>query len=177
MSFSVTRGVRTFTCAVTMAAVASMLAAGQALGTGGGDGESYNNVGIKISGGDATAVSTCLNIAKMKANYASKTKAKGKKKSSKAFQSNYCKNVAVAEGGDVLLKNVELTIFQADGSSKSVNNATINISGGDATAVAACVNYAEGADTVVQDNTCKNVAFASGGDVTLKNVTITIVQE
>lgn len=84
MSFSVTRGVRTFTCAVTMAAVASMLAAAQALGTGGGDDESYN-VGIKMSGGDATAVSTCLNIAKMKAHYASKTKAKGKKTSSKVF--------------------------------------------------------------------------------------------
>lgn len=83
----------------------------------------------------------------------------------------------MAEGGDVLLKNEELTIFQADGSSKSVNNATINISEGDATAVAACVNYAEGADTVAPDNTCKNAAFASGGDVTLKNVTITIVQE
>jgi len=176
VSFSVKRGVRAVTCAVSMAAVSSMLVAGQALGTGGG-GESFNNVGINISGGDAVAVSACLNIAKLKADQASKTNSKGKQKPTKVFQSNFCKNVAVSKGGDVTLKNVDLTILQADGSKKSVNNATINITGGDATAVAACVNYAAGADTVVQDNTCKNASFAKGGDVTLKNVSIFVVQE
>lgn len=175
MSGSVGRITRSFTAAVTMAAISGMLVATSAFATGGT--ESYNNVALNIAGGDAAAISACVNIAQSQANVESTTKGKkGNKAKKRVLQGNFCKNVAVANGGDVTLKNVSLTILQGDGSTTSVNNATINISGGDALAVAACVNYAEGDASIVQTNVCKNLAAANGGDVTLKNVDIFVIQ-
>lgn len=127
-------------------------------------GEVFNNVEINITGGNAHALSACVNYAKMKA------------KKGEAAQSNACKNFAKAQGGDVKLEDVDVTILQAAGNGTTKNNAVINISGGDATAVAACVNYLQGTADADQTNKCKNVATATGGDVALKHVSITVVQ-
>ncbi|HEX8628059.1 MAG TPA: hypothetical protein VF755_07800, partial [Catenuloplanes sp.] len=127
--------------------------------------ETHNNVAVNISGGNANALSTCVNFAKLKA------------KKGEAAQSNACKNFAKATGGSVTLKKVDITILQAGATSgKVTNKAEINISGGDATAVAACVNYLQGTADADQTNKCSNTAVATGGDVTLKNVNITIIQ-
>jgi hypothetical protein len=128
-------------------------------------GSSQNNVQLNISGGNAVALSTCLNYAQ--------TMAKHKK----APQSNKCKNFAKAQGGDVRLKKVTIEVIQVGGSKESYNNVEINITGGDAVAVAACVNYLQGTATADQTNKCANKAKAEGGDVTLKNVSIVIIQE
>lgn len=127
--------------------------------------ETYNDVQINITGGNANALSACVNYAKLKA------------KKGESAQSNACKNFAKATGGDVTLKKVDITILQAGATAGTVKNkASINISGGDATAVAACVNYLQGTADADQTNKCSNTAVATGGDVTLKKVNITIVQ-
>jgi len=128
-------------------------------------GETFNNAQVNITGGNAHALSACVNFAKIKA------------KKGEPAQSNACKNFAKATGGDVHLKNVDVTILQAgSGSGTSKNRAEVNISGGDATAVAACVNYLQGTADSDQTNKCKNTAVATGGDVTLQDVSITIIQ-
>jgi len=127
--------------------------------------ETYNGVQVNISGGNANALSACVNYAKLKA------------KKGQPAQSNACKNFAKATGGDVSLKNVDIMILQAGSTSGSMRNkAEVNITGGDATAVAACVNYLQGTADSDQTNKCKNTSVATGGDVKLKNVTITIIQ-
>jgi len=128
-------------------------------------GESYNNAQVNITGGNGHALAACVNYAKLKA------------KKGDPAQSNACKNFAKATGGDVSLKNVDVTILQAGSSDGKVkNNASVNIAGGDATAVAACVNYLQGTADDGQKNACKNTAVANGGDVSLKDVSITIIQ-
>jgi len=150
---------------VTLAALFSALfiggVASPAFATGN---NTFNNVEINITGGNAHALSACVNFAKIKA------------KRGEPAQSNACKNFAKASGGDVNLKNVDVTILQAGSGGINKNNAKINISGGDATAVAACVNYLQGSADADQTNRCKNTAVATGGDVNLKDVSITIVQ-
>ena len=74
------------------------------------------------------------------------------------------------------LKKTNLDIFQGSFSETSVNRATVSISGGDATAVAACVNYLQGTASAGQQNDCVNDAQATGGDVVLDEVNITIYQ-
>jgi hypothetical protein len=133
-------------------------------GVGGAGTTSQSNaVTITLTGGDATALAACLNIAKQGKN-------------SSADQSNKCKNKAIAEGGDVVLKNVKISqVNVAGGTTTSQSNAvTITLTGGDATALAACLNIAQqgNASTVDQSNDCKNSAVAEGGDVVLKNVRI-----
>ncbi len=132
---------------------------------GGGGGETINNAEVNITGGKAHALSACVNYAKVKA------------KKGEAAQSNACKNFAKATGGDVRLKNVDVTILQAGAGTGTVkNNAEFIIAGGDATSVASCVNYLQGTADAKQSNECKNTAVANGGDVNLKNVNITIIQ-
>jgi hypothetical protein len=127
--------------------------------------ETYNDAQVNITGGNANALSACVNYAKLKA------------KKGEAAQSNACKNFAKATGGDVKLKNVDITILQAGAPTGTVKNkAHVNISGGDATAVAACVNYLQGTADADQTNKCSNTSIAQGGDVKLKNVSITILQ-
>jgi hypothetical protein len=125
----------------------------------------YNNATVKITGGNAAALSACVNYAKAKI------------KQGKAAQNNFCQNLAVADGGSVELKNTNVLILQTGtGSGKTVNNATVSISGGDAVALAACVNFLQGTSSASQKNACANTAIASGGNVTLKNSNITVVQ-
>lgn len=148
------------TLAAFLTALFGGLSAGPASAT-----ETYNDVQVNISGGNANALSACVNYAKLKA------------KKGEAAQSNACKNFAKAQGGDVKLKNVDITILQAGSTSGPLRNkAEVNITGGDATAVAACVNYLQGTADGDQTNQCKNTSVAQGGDVKLKNVTITIIQ-
>jgi len=136
-----------------------------ALATPASAAESYNNAQVNITGGNAHALSACVNYAKIKA------------KKGEAAQSNACKNFAKATGGDVELKHVDITILQAGATTGVVKNrAEVNISGGDANAVAACVNYLQGTANADQKNKCSNTAVAQGGDVKLKDVYITIVQ-
>ena len=127
---------------------------------------SYNNATVNISGGNANALAACVNYAKLKSKHGG------------AVQSNFCKNFAKAKGGDVELKNVDLTIFQSGSwTGTTRNNATVNITGGDANALAACVNVLQGGASAFQKNVCSNTAVAVGGSVSLKNVSITIIQE
>ncbi len=129
-----------------------------------------NTVTLTIAGGDATALAGCLNAADT-GNYSS------------VQQKNYCKNKAYAQGGDVILKNVDIFIVQtnvADGDTSDASNTVdLTIRGGDATSLAACVNAARTGKkgNVSQQNKCKNKAYAQGGNVILKNVDITIIQE
>lgn len=157
-----------------------------AFASGGGDADSAQNVNISIRGGDATAIAACVNVAlqdEKKADHAKKGNHKDKKaykkwRHSKVRQLNFCDNFAEARGGNVTLKNVDFYIDNnRDGKyDDAVQNVTITIAGGDATAVAACVNVFDGGNaSVTQENDCVNSAFADGGDVNLKNVDFTIV--
>jgi hypothetical protein len=139
------------------------LAGVAATSAGAADKKQFNNATLNIRGGDATAVAACINLAR------------GAAKSHKTVQNNFCKNKASASGGDVTLKNVSILIAQ-DSSRYTSNRATVNIEGGDATAVAACVNVLQGTASAHQTNACANSAVAKGGDVNLKNVDITIIQ-
>jgi hypothetical protein len=150
---------------VAGAVVASVATAPAAFAGTHASGDTFNNATVKITGGNAAALSACINYAKAKI------------KQGKVAQSNFCQNFAEADGGSVLLKDTSVFIAQTGKrSGKTVNNATVNISGGDATAVAACVNFLQGTSNASQKNVCSNTAVAIGGDVTLKNSDITIIQ-
>jgi len=123
-----------------------------------------NDVNIDIHGGNAVAFSGCVNYAKVSAQH-------GKKP-----QSNACKNIAHADGGSVDLTGVSLFVDQEGHGRSTHNNVEITISGGDATAVAGCVNYLQGTATPAQVNDCKSAADAHGGSVKLTDVDIVIIQ-
>ena len=161
MSLSLSR-LRAALLSVALVAVMSLALAGSAFAI---HPETFNNATVDINGGNATALAACVNYAQVTAKHG------------KVAQNNFCKNFAKAKGGDVRLKNVSLLISQTGGTTGTTrNNATVNISGGDATAVAACVNFLQGSATARQTNQCANTAVARGGDVVLKNVDITIIQ-
>ncbi|MCM3882250.1 hypothetical protein [Frankia sp. R82] len=125
----------------------------------------YNDARISIQGGGAASLSGCLNYARTSARHQVRP------------QSNYCRNVADAYGGTVYLHDVSLFLDQENNQGgRTYNKATVNISGGDSSAVAACVNYVQGTATPSQVNTCRNNATSYGGSVTLDNVDVTVVQ-
>jgi hypothetical protein len=126
--------------------------------------ETYNDVVIDIHGGNAAAFGSCVTYAKVTA------------KAGRAPKSNACKNFAHAEGGNVSLNSVSIFVDQEGSGRKTRNNVEINISGGDAVAVAGCVNYLQGTANADQVNSCKSAADAQGGSVNLKDVDITIIQ-
>jgi hypothetical protein len=154
--------VRSALVAAALAAVMSIVFAVSAFA----DGE--NTANVTIRGGNAKALAACVNVAKGEAE-AKKNKKKHQK------QVNRCKNWAAAYGGDVDLRNVSIRVRQRDKDS-AYNNANVTIAGGDATAVAACLNVAQDTATTEQVNVCANTAIAVGGDVTLRNVRISIRQ-
>src|SRR4051794_10121521 len=96
-------------------------------------GAQSNSVDITIEGGDATAIAACVNAAQ----YAT-------------TQQNKCDNIATAFGGNVTLKNVKIVAVASSDEkpdkkaekkqSRPENSVTVTIEGGDATAIAACVN-------------------------------------
>lgn len=153
------RAMRAGTLAV---AVAASLAVGSPSWASGGS--DYNNSTVTIRGGAGQALSACVNYAQVSARH------------HRPAQSNYCDNFAEADGGSVSLSDVSIFIDQSGHHRRSVNNASIDIEGGDASAVAACVNYLQGTATPSQTNQCSNTAVAQGGNVELHNVDITVVQ-
>ena len=93
-------------------------------------------------------------------------------------QSNFRENKAKAIGGDVTLKDVDNLVTQKGKHKATKNDATLTASGGDAIAVAACLNVLVGSATTVKpENDCGNTAVAVDGDVTLKDVFIDIQQK
>lgn len=137
-------------------------------------GAQSNSVEITIVGGNATALAACANVAKEQGPGG-------------VEQDNRCENIATAIGGDVTLKNVKIIAVSSSGEEKAKknekkqrrpsNSVTITVAGGEADAVAACLNAASerGRGSVSQENKCVNDAFAQGGNVRLKNVKIVAV--
>jgi len=160
--------------AILATAFASSMAVGPMAHADDGD-STFNNAKVTITGGNGVAVATCVNWAQDWAGYSKDKKKHQEKKRVK--QANLCKNTAEAVGGDVTLKSVDVTVVQEGSGDVTKNKATVEIAGGDATAVAACINVLNNAANATQTNKCKNNAVAEGGDVTLKDVDITIIQD
>jgi hypothetical protein len=66
-----------------------------------GSSDDNNTINITFQAGNATAVATCLNAVREGGN-------------ARVAQDNDCQNNAVAYGGDVIIKNVEITVIQKD---------------------------------------------------------------
>jgi len=114
-----------------------------------------NEVNFTVSGGDATAIAACIEEAK------------------KVTRNNrFCRNITVARGGKVILRRVNVTVVNPDGSIADGKTVDIIISGGDATALATCINA--GSNATKSNNHCVNVALAFGGMVVLANVEIVV---
>jgi hypothetical protein len=73
-------------------------------------------------------------------------------------------------GADFSLRRVTVVQHRPDGSSTTRPNIDVTVRGGKATSNTYCFNVTDSAGRVVQINRCKGTA--SGGDVTLSNVTI-----
>ncbi len=126
-----------------------------------------NIADITLKGGSATALSQCVNVARIYARYG---------RAVPASQANFCSRYATAVGGDLRLNNVLVDVEQS-GSKTSSNRATLTVIGGDAVAVAACMNYIQGTASPDQVSECSNKASARGGNVLLQDVVITIWQQ
>ncbi|MEA2514014.1 MAG: hypothetical protein QOJ59_3501 [Thermomicrobiales bacterium] len=150
----------------TTSVLALLLAVGLIPLFAGGAAAQSNSVTFTIRGGDAHALALCLNAVK---------------RGDRIYQANHCRNTAIAAGGKVYLRNVSIFVVQTNDPDGDISNASntvdLTIRGGDANALAACVNAVKYGDTVYQQNNCKNKAVAIGGDVVLSNVDITIIQE
>jgi hypothetical protein len=156
--------------AILATAFASSMAVGPAAHAGGGG--TFNNVDLQFRGGDATALAVCANFGKTWSTYDEKKKKKLQKK--RIAQANSCENKAKAVGGDVEMGDVDVLIYE-EGKKKAKNDVSLEITGGDATAIAACLNVLQGtATSVKQENDCDNSATAKGGDVTLGDVSVII---
>jgi hypothetical protein len=126
-----------------------------------------NTVTITIASGDATALAACLNAAD---------------EGDWVYQKNHCQNTAYARSGDVTLENVSIFTIQTNDSDGDIsdrsNTVDLTVRSGNATALALCINaIKDKAWKVYQENRCSNWAVAKSGDVVLRNVDITIIQE
>jgi len=146
-----------------LVAAATLFAVGHAVPAY-ASGGTYNDAAVDIHGGNAAAFSSCLNYAKLSAKH------------NRAPQSNACRSFAHASGGAVELSSVSMFVDQEGHGRTTRNNVDISISGGDAVAVADCVNYLDGTATPGQVESCKSAADARGGSVKLDHVDITIIQ-
>ena len=88
-------------CTVLVASLLLLALPSSAGATGNDDADRTNTVNLTIRGGDATALATCLNVAKERGD-------------DSARQENSCQNTAVATGGTVILRNVDITIVQTN---------------------------------------------------------------
>lgn len=149
--------------AVAFAAAFAVMGAAPAFAAG--PPATFNDANVNIQGGGAQTLAGCLNFARSAARHQVNP------------QSNYCRNIASATGGTVALHGVSIFVDQENNRrGRTFNNASVNISGGDATAVAACVNYVQGTATADQVNSCRNNATAYGGNVSLDNVDVSVIQ-
>ena len=156
---------------ILTAAVASSLAISPSAFAAG---QSFSDADIVIRGGNGVSLATCVNWAQTYAGYSAEEKKRHDK--ARVVQANKCENTADALGGSVKLTKVHVTIDQ-DGHRKAVKqDASVTISGGDAVAVAACINVLKGSASVDQSNKCENTAISTGGDVTLEHTNISIQQ-
>ena len=156
---------------ILTAAVASSLAVSPSAFAAG---QSFSDADIVIRGGNGVSLATCVNWAQTYAGYSAAEKKRHDK--ARVVQANKCENTADALGGSVELTKVYVTVDQ-DGHRKAVKqDASVTISGGDAVAVAACINVLKGSASVDQSNKCENTAISTGGDVTLEHTNITIQQ-
>lgn len=73
-------------------------------------------------------------------------------------------------GASFLLRDVTVVEHRRDGSSTTKQNIDVTVRGGKATSNTYCFNVADGSGRVVQINHCTGTA--TGGDVTLSNVTV-----
>jgi len=137
--------------------------------------QSFNDATVSIRGGNGVAVSTCVNWAQDWTRMSAEQQKRHDKK--RVVQSNACDNTADAEGGSVDLNHVYVTVDQGGHRRASRNSATVNISGGDAVAVAACINVLRATASAEQTNDCSNAAIATGGSVSLDHTNITITQQ
>ncbi|GAA2516149.1 hypothetical protein [Pilimelia columellifera] len=151
--------------ALVVAAAAAALATGApALA---GPPPTFNSADIVLSGGNANSLSHCVNYAKTSLSYGKKPR------------SNACRSFAKANGGTVTLDNVSVFVNQEgslDGGGRTYNKARVAIVGGDANAISSCMNVLQGTANNQQTNTCKSGAKANGGNVHLKDVSITVMQ-
>ena len=154
--------------ATTMASTLAVSPA--AFADGGG---TFNNADVVIRGGKGVAVAVCVNWAQDWTKLSPKQQKRHEQR--RVVQANKCDNTADALGGDVTLTGVDVTIDQA-GHHVRRNTASITISGGDAVAVAACINVLDATASATQTNDCSNTAIATGGNVTLEDTTVTIIQ-
>jgi hypothetical protein len=159
--------------AILATAFASSMAVGP-MAHASDDDSTFNNADVRITGGNGVAVATCVNWAQDWVGY-SKDKQK-KQQQKRVKQANLCNNTAKAEGGDVTMKKVDVFIAQDGSSDVTKNKATVEISNGNATAVASCLNVLNDAANATQTNICKNNAVAKGGDVKLEDVDISVIQ-
>lgn len=156
------------------AVVTSSLAITPTAFAGGHNRQTFNDASVSIRGGNGVAVSTCVNWAQDWTRLSPEQQKRHEKK--RVAQANACDNAADAEGGSVDLTNVRVTVDQGGHRRASRNSATVTISGGDAVAVAACINVLRATASAEQTNDCSNAAIATGGSVTLKDTDITIIQ-
>jgi hypothetical protein len=158
--------------ATTMASTLAVSPA--AFADGGG---TFNNADVVIRGGKGVAVAVCVNWAQDWTKLSPKQQKRHEQR--RVVQANRCDdtaNTADALGGDVTLTGVDVTIDQAGGHHVRRSTASITIAGGDAVAVAACINVLDATASATQTNDCGNTAIATGGNVTLEDTTVTIIQ-
>lgn len=134
------------------------------------DDTTFNDVDLKVRGGDAKALAVCVNFGKEWSTYDDAKKKKLEKK--RIAQANLCDNKAKAVGGDVYLDYVDVIITKGK-KEAAKNDVSVEVRGGDADAIAACLNILQGtATSTKQVNDCDNSATAKGGDVTMGGVTV-----
>jgi hypothetical protein len=124
-----------------------------------------NTVTFNVSGGNVSAVASCLNQVAQGDNNT---------------QANQCNNYAVARGNTIIIKGVHVNAVQANsgqiGKAAQGNSLNFTVSGGNVSAVASCVNNAGNGGGNVQVNSCVNTAIAVGNIIILVNVHIDSVQ-
>jgi len=157
------------------AVVTSSLAITPTAFAGGHHNQTFNDATVSIRGGNGVAVSTCLNWAQDWTRLSPEQQKRHEKK--RVAQANACDNAADAEGGSVDLTKVRVTVDQGGNRRASRNSATVTISGGDAVAVAACINVLRATASAEQTNECTNTAVATGGSVNLDHTNISIDQQ
>ena len=126
---------------------------------------SSNAVNIFLQAGNAQTVATCLNVAQHNLHAVN--------------QVSRCRNVVHATGGDLVIFGADISALQTNSTTvgnPAQSNVTLAATGGNATALASCVNTVGTAGRVRQVNQCTNVAIATAGTVVLINVNIAGVQ-
>jgi hypothetical protein len=124
-----------------------------------------NGVTFNISGGNVSAIATCLNNVARGGNN---------------VQANQCNNYAIARGNTIIIRNVHINAVQGNsgraGNPAQGNTINFTVNGGNVSAVASCVNNAGKGGGNVQVNLCVNNAIAIGNTIVLINVHIDSVQ-